>query len=63
MLYKYTGKETVNLPTLGVTVNSGQTVESPVEINNPNFELVTGQPTNPIPDEVVSDSTEEVPGE
>lgn len=42
MIYIYEGTDEVNLPTLGITVNKGDKVDSSTEINHPDFRPVVG---------------------
>ena len=40
MTYKYNGEHEVHLPKQGLLVQPGDTVETEIEINHPDFELV-----------------------
>ena len=52
--FTYTGEEELVFPTLGVTVNKGDTIDAPADFDNPNFTAGKGKPAP------VATSTEEV---
>lgn len=60
MKYKYVGQEEVSLPTLGITVKNGNVVESPVEINHPDFEPLVETIINNQQQEVVEQNPVDV---